>query len=205
MNGSAASSPASSSSPLRQGKQNMKAFVFVAAMAIAGCGDSGSRKSPNRDRLGANEQALRVKVDTARNRLWVLGPDDLYVYDMAKRHLILRIALPGWSVTDFICPPDIALDRAGTAFISDNAQPRLWRIDADSFHLTEHAVRLLNKEHWDIGFGGLAFAADGTLFGVTASGGSLWSIDLLNARAHQVELGASMDACPLSVIPLLPR
>lgn len=145
-----------------------------------------------------SQQALHVRVDTARNRLWVLSLDDVYVYDIAKKHLIRRIALPGWSVAEFICQPDMALDRSGTAFISHNAQPRLWQIDADSFQLKEHVIRLLNRERLDIGFGGLAFTPDGTLFGVSASGGSLWSIDIGNASAQQVELNARvLDACAL--------
>lgn len=97
-----------------------------------------------------------------------------------------RIASPGWSVADYICQPDIALDQSGAAFISDNAQPRLWKINGDSFEVKEHIIRLINKEHWDIGLGGLAFIADGTLFGVDASVKSLWAIDINSASAHQV-------------------
>lgn len=182
----------------------MKFFVFVATLAIAGCGDSGSTVSASMKVLldahrDGSQQALRVRVDTARNRLWVLGVDDVYVYDIAKKHLIRRIALPGWSVTEFICLPDMALDRSGTAFISHNLQPRLWQIDVHSFELKEHVIRLLGREHWDIGFGGLAFAPDGTLFGVSALAGSLWRIDIGNASAHQVELDARvLDACALT-------
>jgi hypothetical protein len=214
--------------------------VFVATMAIAGCGDSESRVAESTkvqssgndccataDRQSAgsygkvmaqemegasrlpygslleahqsgSQQALRVRVDAARNRLWVLGLDHVYVYDIANKRLIRRIALPGWSVASFICPPDMALDRSGAAFISHNVQPRLWQIDADSFQLKEHVIRLLNREGWEIGFGGLAFAPDGTLFGVTALAGSLWWIDIGNARAHQIELDAPvLDACDL--------
>ena len=148
---------------------------------------------------GGSEEVLRVRVDTTRNRLWVLGPDHVDVYDIAKKHLIRRIALPGWSVAELTCQPDMALDRSGTAFISHNVQPRLWQINADSFQLKERVIRLRNGEHREIGFGGLAFTPDGTLFGVAASGGSLWSIDIANATAHQVELNALvLDACALT-------
>ena len=142
-------------------------------------------------------------MDTARNRLWVLGIDHVYVYDIARKHLIRRIALPEWSVTeaDFTCLPDIALDRSGTAFISNNVQPRLWQIDGDSFRLQEHVIRLINRESWDIGFGGLAFAPDGTLFGITALAASLWRIDIGTASAHQVEVDAlAPDACTLTTL-----
>lgn len=179
----------------------MKFFVFVAVVAIAGCGDSGrpyaSLLEAHRD---GSRQALRVRVDTVRNRLWVLGFDHVYVYDIATKHLMRRIALPGWSVTEFICPPDMALDRSGTAFISHNVQPRLWQIDTDSFQLQEHAIRLLDRERWKIGFGALAFAPDGTLFGITALAGSLWRIDIGKANAYQIELDAlALDACALTI------
>ena len=179
----------------------MKFLVFVALVALAGCSDSGSSQPPQGSLLdtswAGSQQPLRVRVDTARNRLWILGLDYVDVYDISKRQLIRRIELPDWYVADLICEPDLALDRSGTAFISDNIQPRLWQIDPESFQLKEHVIRLLKREHWDIGFGGLAFAPDGSLFGVTASGGSLWSIDIGNAAAHQVEGNAFMP-CALT-------
>ena len=193
----------------------MKAFVFVAIVALAGCGDSGptvtaqpmkgAQRPPYASLLEAHQdgdqQALRVRVDTARNRLWVLGLDDVFVYDIATKHLIRRIALPEWyvAVADLICNPDMALDRSGAAFISDNLQPTLLEIDPESFQLKRHAIRLVNREHWDTGFGGLAFAPDGTLFGLTATSGSLWRIDTRNAAAHQVVPETLMpDACALT-------
>ena len=198
----------------------MRFFLFVATMAIAGCGDSGPTVSESAkvEMQGANrlpyasllearrssgQETLRVRVDTARNRLWVLGLNHVDVYGIAENQLIQRIELPGSFVAELVCLPDMALDRSGTAFISHNLKPMLWQIDADSFQLKEHVIRLLNREHWDIGFGGLAFAPDGALFGVTASGGSLWSIDIGNASAHQVELNALIpDACGPSVAPV---
>lgn len=76
----------------------MRFFVFVAIMAIAGCSDSGSPQPPYGSLQGAywidTQQALRVRIDTTRNRLWVLGLDHVDVYDIAERRLIRRIALP---------------------------------------------------------------------------------------------------------------
>ena len=212
----------------------MRTLLFVATMAIAGCGDSGSigdtsfrtarerqvirnpvelngesHRMPGQarhDGLGGNwladayaslldaprsgsQEALRVRFDAARNRLWVLSLDHVYIYDIAERHLIQRIALPPWSVADLVCDPDLVLDRSGTAYISHNAEPRLWQINADNFQLREHVLRLPNGDHREIGFGGLTFAADGTLFGFSASGGSLWRIDVGNASAHEVPSG----------------
>jgi hypothetical protein len=172
---------------------DMKLFALIVVLALAGCGEPGikvSRSTPSQPRFEAPwadlQGALRLRVDTVRNRLWVLTLDHVDIYDVKEKRLIQRIALPGWSVADYICQSDIALDGSGAAFISDNAQSRLWEVNADSFEVKEHVIRLINKEHWDIGFGGLAFTADGTLFGLDASAKSLWTIDINSASAHQV-------------------
>jgi hypothetical protein len=145
------------------------------------------------------QRALRVKVDMARNRLWVLGLEYVYVYDTIAKQLIRRIALPAWSVAGIKCSPDMILDQSGSAFISSNAEPKLWKIDAEDFSIKEHAIRLHAKEGWDTGFGALAFAADGTLFGMTAFAGSLWRIDIAKLSADEVELSERvLDTCALN-------
>jgi hypothetical protein len=96
--------------------------------------------------------------------------------------------------------PDMALDRSGSAFISSNAQPRILRIDADSFELKEHEIVLQGKDQWDIGFGALAFAQDGTLLALSSPVGLLWSIDLGKASASIVEQNTSFrDVCELTM------
>ena len=143
--------------------------------------------------------ALRVKTDTARSRLWVLGLDNVRVYDTVKKRLIRQIALPNWSTVHFVCPPDMALDPSGSALVSSNAQPRLARIDASSFELTEYEIRLHERERWDTGFGALVFGKDGALFAVTSSASSLWKVDLGRASARMVKLNTPLlNACALT-------
>jgi len=175
------------------------ATSLLAMTVMAGCGNEGKpTQSSMSDRTGSDiallekhgtgeRDALRIKTDTTRNRVWVLGPDDVRVYDTAKRP-IRRIILSNWSVAHFICDPDMVLDGSGSAIISSNVPARLWRIDADSFEVTQHEISLQGKEQWDIGFGALAFAADGTLVALTASANSLWQIDLARASASLIEL-----------------
>jgi hypothetical protein len=184
--------------------------AFVAAIVIGGSsGKVAAQQAGHGDRVryaelleahhNGSQQVLRVRADTARNRLWVLSLDKVHVYEIASKQLIRRIGLPRWSVAALVCQPDMALDRSGTAVISHNLEPRLWQIDADSFELKEHVIRMLNQEHLDIGFGGLAYAPDGSLLGVTASGGLLWSIDVAQASANRIELDAPMpDSCGLT-------
>jgi hypothetical protein len=180
----------------------MRTRVLILSMLlIAGCGDralvaSHTSKGAAQLRVSTDERTLRVKHDTVRNRAWVLDLDRVEVYDTHTRQLIRRIALPAWSVAEFACAPDIAFDRSGTAFISHNGEPKLWQIDPDTFALTEWRVRLVGREHLDTGFGSLALAPDGRLFAVSASGGSLWRIDVRDATAQEITLGGGvLDQC----------
>jgi hypothetical protein len=173
-------------------------ILFVVVSAMAGCGNQGNpgqgstaghtgRSVAPSETYGTNERdALRIKTDTTRNRVWMLGPDGVSIYD-ATRSLIRRIILSNWSVAHFICDPDIVLDSSGSAIISSNLPARIWRIDADSFEVTQHEISLQGKEQWDIGFGALAFAADGPLIALTSSANSLWKIDLAHASASMIE------------------
>jgi hypothetical protein len=177
-------------------------LLMVAMGAAAGCGngetqvrDAVTGRAGNRGALMAQygigeREILRVRTDLVRGRLWVLGLDNVHVYDFATRRLVRKISLANWSVSRFDCKPDLALDRSGSAWISSNAQSRLWRIDAGDFRVSDLEIRLRERDHWDVGFGALAFGADGSLFALTATaGGSLWKIDPREASASPVELG----------------
>ena len=96
--------------------------------------------------------------------------------------------------------PDMALDRAGSAFISSNGQARLLRIDADRFELKDYEISFHEREGWDIGFGALGFAADGTLFARTTPGGLLWKIDVTKASAIMIEVSKKLplDECAIT-------
>ena len=137
-------------------------ILLLAMTAIAGCGDIGKtsriRRRPRGQRRSpagcaedrARRDVLRIREDLLRNRLWVLTPKEVRVYNTATtgKRLIRKIALPNWSVVGFrnVCMPDMALDRAGSAFISSNGQARLLRIDADRFDAERLRDQLPLKE-----------------------------------------------------------
>jgi hypothetical protein len=195
-------------------------ILFFTVTAIAGCGDLGKRsqnssagRADSADlRLDMQEtserEVLRIREDVLRNRLWVLTPDEVRVYNTATtgKRLIRKITLPNWSVVGFrnVCMPDMALDRAGSAVISSNGQARLLRIDADRLDLKDYAISFHEREGLDIGFGALAFAADGTLFARTTPGGLLWKIDINKASAIMIEVNGKLplDECAITT-PLL--
>jgi len=153
----------------------MRLVVVATALAAAGCGNEGGRTPAAGAEIG--QDALRVRTDAARGRLWVLGVDDVRIYDASSRRLIRRVELRGWSVARFICNPDLALDRAGGAVISSNAESRFWRVNGDTFEVKEEVVTLREREGWDMGFGALALAPDGSLLALAANAASLWKLN----------------------------
>lgn len=177
--------------------------MILAAFVVAGCGNEGiSAQGPAPGRAGNGDilrDGIRIRRDEARNRIWLLGLDDVRVYDSVNRRLIRKIVLPNWSVARFICEPDMALDSSGSAVISSNVQPKLWRIEADSFEVKQHEISLLGRERWDVGFGALALSADGTLYALTSSAGLSWKIDVARASAAMIEPNnPASNACAFS-------
>lgn len=150
-------------------------------------------------------RALRIKVDAARDRLWILDNGDVHVYAMTTARLIRRIELPAWifGPAHYSCLPDMALDQAGAAFISSNAQTMLWRIDPLSLEVTQLEIDVDADRHKEIGFTGLAFSADGrTLFAVSAAQGSLWRLDAGTRQAAKIHLSAPIwGACAVTALP----
>jgi len=191
-------------------------ILLFAVAAIAGCGNSEKRSENSsggradgaalrQDTQGTSERdVLRIREDLVRNRLWVLTLDEVRVYNTATtgKRLIRKMALPNWSVVGFrnVCMPDMALDRAGSAYISSNGQARLWRIDGDRFDLKDYEISVGARDGLDIGFGALAFAADGALFARTTPGGLLWKIDNAKASAIMTELNQKrpLDECAIT-------
>ena len=145
---------------------------------------------------------LKVATDTTRHRLWVLGFGQLHVYDTTDGRLIQQVAIPNWSVNHYACLPDMTLNPVnGSAMISSNILPSLLHIDATTFNTQELPIRLINKEHVEIGFGGLAFAPDGTLFAISSVAGILWKIDLRSNTAEEVLLPERLlELCSVSAI-----
>jgi hypothetical protein len=183
-------------------------LAFLAVTALAGCGQEGAvtqasataRTGSESIASGARGQdVLRVRTDAARNRRWELAVDDVRIYDASKKTLIRQIALPNWSVAKLVCMPDFALDPSGAAYIVSNVQPKLWRIDADSFAVSEHQIGLQGKERWDIGFGAVAFTSGGALYALTSTANSAWKIDLAKGSASAIEFySPPMKPCALT-------
>lgn len=190
--------------------------LLLAVAIMAGCSDSGrlfpessaTRTDPSSQRraVGAPDylDALRVRADARRNRLWVLALDEVRVYDTGRvpKRLLRSIALPSWSVIDFhrACMPEMVLDATGSAFISSNGQARLLRIDGEHFQVNDYAIHFPESPGRDSGFGALAFSAGGTLMARTTPDGLLWKIDINEARAMMAGINRQLplDECAIT-------
>jgi hypothetical protein len=148
-------------------------------------------------------ESTRVVRDATRNNLWVLQQDAVYLHDATTRILKQRFELPGWTNADesYACPPALALDAHGAAVISSNVIPVLWRVDPAKGSVTKHELVTDADTDKDVGFTGLAYAADqGVFFAAGATFASLWRIDALLRRAQKVALSAPLRrACTVAV------
>lgn len=177
-------------------------ILIIAATVSTGCSrETPPAQGPAVVPGGTGDILLggfRIRRDAARNRIWVLGLDHVRIYDGQSKLLIRRITLPGWTVARFACDPDMVLDNSGSAIVSSNVQPRLWRIDAGSFEVSEHLITLQGRERWDVGFGALAVGGDGMLLALTTVTEALWRIDLVNSSGIMVPpIGAPVNICKL--------
>ena len=145
-------------------------------------------------------EPLRTVHDAARNRVWVLDSDAVYLIEGTQKK---RFDLPGWvhAREPYICAPDLAVDAQGAVVVTSNVMPVLWRIEPAKAQVTKHELTLDADTDKDLGFTGLTYAPDqGVFFGVSATYGSLWRIDPLLRRAQKIQSSAALsDACGLTV------
>ena len=148
-------------------------LALVFAAALAGCSPDPASS------LHTTSDALRMRTDAQRGRAWVLGRQTVSVHESLGGRELARVALPGWLFVDpeVACPPDLALDAAGDAYISSNIVPVLWRIDGRTFEVTRIELALDADRDRDVGFSSLSVAADGRVLAASTVAGSLWGID----------------------------
>jgi len=164
--------------------------VVTAAAMLTAC-DGSLRREP------APEAKLQiVRVDSAHNRLWVLDHEALAIHDNTNGRRLSRIVLPEWILvgSEYGCPPDLAVDSSGAAFVSSNAVPVIWRIDPQRYEVTRIELALDSDTDKDVGFTGLSFAGDGTLLAAGAMASSLWQIDTSAASARKLASYPSLRA-----------
>lgn len=145
------------------------------------------------------QQALRIRVDQQRDRLWVLDSDALYLYRLTSSELVHRINLPYFYYSRFNCFPDMVIGRSGSVLISSSVQPKLWLVDSQSLAVDAFDVEVDKDGDKDFGFSALVFANNGaTLYAASATIGALWRIDVARQRASKITLSKPIrGACSL--------
>jgi hypothetical protein len=88
---------------------------ILAATVMAGCSQEQPAAQGQAELRGGDilHDGFRIRRDAVRNRIWLLGLDNVRIYDGQSKQLIRTIALPGWSVARFACDPDMVLDGSG--------------------------------------------------------------------------------------------
>lgn len=187
------------------------AAMFLLAVAGALTGGCDIRAVPPRQAVALPHAAQRPhlpdgqsRVDSERNRIWVLTWDGVLVHDLSRPERV-AISLPDWFWVgvSYGCPPDLALGPKGEAVVTSNVLPTVWRIDPDSFAVSVHPLELDADRDKDVGFSGLVYSQQhGAFLAASQMHGSLWKIDLLLTKAQKIPLATPLsDACGLAARP----
>jgi hypothetical protein len=183
--------------------------VLLAALfvAIGGCRENTvSPPAPQStiDARQAPSPVLRSLIDPARNRVWSLTTEGVFVHDVRTPEKIVEVALPSWSWVraEYGCPPDLALGPGGEAVVTSNIAAMLWRIDPETLAVSLHELVLDSDNNKDVGFSGLAYSTEhGAFFAISDVHGSLWRIDPLLTTGQKLPLPAPIREPALCMKP----
>jgi hypothetical protein len=160
--------------------------VAVLTAAVSGC-FSEAAQEPAMDVKAIAR--IRQQVDEARGRVWLLTQSGVVMVDLNAARHFRRVPLPGWMWVGEPggCLPDLAVGPKGEVVVSSDVVAKLWRIDPETFQVSQHALALDADTDKDIGFSELQYsAAQNAYFGVSSFYGSVWRIDPLLGRAQKV-------------------
>jgi len=180
-------------------------FLAASMVLIAGCESGAAPRQASNDAPDLQLPGTRAQVDLARNRVWVLTPEGVFLFDLSRPERA-AVPLPGWvwAGAPYGCLPDLALGPRGEAVVTSNVLPTLWRIDPDSLAVSVHALALDADTDKDVGFTGLVYSPQhGAFFATSHAHGSLWRIDPQLKTAQKTPLSASNpQPCGLALRPL---
>jgi hypothetical protein len=143
-------------------------------------------------------KALRLNVDSPRDRLWILDSDRVYLYSLRRRSLLAKFDLPNAArVSAGSCLPDMTLNPfSGTVYIADAREPKLHVISeqtgTEALVRTELAV-LAPPDAPAGAFTALAVIAEQpALLAASAETGRLWRINPFTGQAQAVAQSGAM-------------
>jgi hypothetical protein len=183
-------------------------IALIAAAAAGYDGNSGSSQAPERrairpggakqvsqalhpDWFAAQAPILQYQKDPARNRGWVLTPAGAFVIDFKLPRTVMHVPLPDWQWAGepYGCTPTLVLGPKGEALVSSDVLPALWRIDPDTLIVSRHDLLLDEDSGMDVGFSGLAYAAQQEAYiAVACARGSVWRVDASLRKGQKMSL-----------------
>jgi hypothetical protein len=182
---------------------NSRAVLLAGLIAaLTGCDLSEPLPHAAQGASGPASQAiqLRYQVDPARNRVWSLTEQGVFLHESATlKKVALDLPAWQWAGAPYGCLPDLALGPKGEAVVTSDTLPSLWRVDPESLAVSVHQPVLDANRDKDVGFSALAYSAEhGAWFAVSLEG-SLWRIDPLFRRAQKIGLAEPLpQACGLA-------
>lgn len=163
--------------------------VFLLCLAACNSGPSHVERPPTAQ--------VRVQLDAARQRVWLLTGAGLVVYDPATPDRVQPVPVREWRhivAGPRACLPDLALGPNGEAVISSDAAPVLWRVDPETLSVTRHEPRLDVDGDREFGFTVLRYSpARGAYLAVSAARGTIWRIDRELRTAHAMQTVAPAE------------
>jgi hypothetical protein len=179
--------------------------LAISLVSIGGCDMGAAPPQAAKSTHGWPQLQLpngRYQIDPARNRVWLLTQEGVFVYDLSRPERI-ALSLPEWLLVDtsYACPPDLALGPGGEAVVTSNILPTLWRIDPDTLAVSVHPLALDADTDKDVGFSGLAYSPQhGAFLAASYAHGSLWRIDPQLKGAQKIQLSAPIpEPCGLAL------
>lgn len=185
----------------------LRIFCFAGLMAVTGGCDSNAALAPAPAPVTSADVALplydfpeaRSRTDVARNRVWLLTHEGVFVRDGAGPLKSLQLPDWVWAGAPYSCLPDLAVGPKGEAVVTSDVLSTLWRIDPETLAVSVHPLVLDTDAERDVGFSGLAWSQrHEAYFAVSNSQGSLWRIDPMLRRAQKIALSEPVrHACGL--------
>jgi len=143
-------------------------------------------------------KALGLEVDDKRNRLWVVGHDAIYIYNLQSNELIKKNNLRDLGVFKASFLNDIVLDDIGNAYITDSFSPNLFKVDGETLMMSQFMelkgvpYGTINKSPWNLN--GIVITPDQkSLLIAQTNDGSLWKVNLAEKRVSKLVLSKPVD------------
>lgn len=167
----------------RRVKQALCGVLCVVSLVACDAGPATARHGP--------VPKVRVQLDAARNRVWLLTAEGLAVYEPEVPGRVLQVPLLGWQISGRPagCVPEFALGPKGEAVIASDSVPVLLRVDPGTLATARYPLRLDDGSATDRDTGVAALrydAARGVFLAVSRRDGTLWRIDRELRKATRI-------------------